>query len=517
MNDRSPRRGVARRWPRVGRDDRDDGRGGGRRGACRADRARHDAPAVHRRRAAPSSATSSSAGTTSWRRRWRSAPPAWSTTACCPVGLPGALAGALEAAESEQRPGITGREARLEPQAALARIVTDLNAFRTRHDLSRVVVVNVSSTEAPVEPHPAHEDPRRADGRAGPRTSAILPPSALYALAAIETGCAFVDFTPSVGARLPAIEALAEAHEVPLAGSDGKTGETFMKSALAPAFAARALKVRSWSGMNILGGGDGAALADPARAQSKLDSKGRLLEEILGYPVEAPIHIEDVRDMGEWKTAWDHIVFEGFLGMRMKLQFTWEGCDSRARRAAAARPDPAGGARARARRGAACWPNLAFFFKDPAGTQRAPAPPPVRDAGALGAPEGRRVMLPAPADVAELVRLPAVLSVPGDVLVGAAASGQVRERAAHRRAGRRVVVPVPGRDGAQRLRRPRGRRGRAAGAADPVGPRVAGVRARARRRADRRRGRARGRRRRRARAGRRSRRWPPRSGATTSR
>ena len=80
--------------------------------------------------------------------------------------------------------------------------------------------------------------------------------------------------------------------------------------------------------MNLLGGGDGAALADPARAQSKLDSKGRLLEEILGYPVEAPIHIEDVRDMGEWKTAWDHVVFEGFLGVRMKLQFTWEGCDS---------------------------------------------------------------------------------------------------------------------------------------------------------------------------------------------
>ena len=215
----------------------------------------------------------------------------------------------------------------MEPQAALARIVTDLNAFRTRHDLTRVVVVNVSSTEAPIEPHPAHDDPR-ALMDALDQNLGILPPSALYALAAVETGAAFVDFTPSVGARLPAIEALAEAHEVPLAGSDGKTGETFMKSALAPAFAARALKVRSWAGMNLLGGGDGAALADPERAKSKLDSKGRLLEEILGYPVEGPIHIEDVRDMGEWKTAWDHIVFEGFLGVRMKLQFTWEGCDS---------------------------------------------------------------------------------------------------------------------------------------------------------------------------------------------
>ena len=283
-----------------------------------------------------------------------------------PVGLPGALAGALEAAESDQRPGITGREARVEPQAALARIVTDLNAFRTRHDLTRVVVINVSSTEAPVDPHPAHEDPR-ALMDALDQNLPILPPSALYALAAIETGCAFVDFTPSVGARLPAIEALAEAHEVPLAGSDGKTGETFMKSALAPAFGMRALKVRSWAGMNLLGGGDGEALADPARAQSKLDSKGRLLEEILGYPVEAPIRIEDVRDMGEWKTAWDHIVFEGFLGVRMKLQFTWEGCDS-----ALAAPLLLDlirlAALALERHESGTIANLAFFFKDPAGT-----------------------------------------------------------------------------------------------------------------------------------------------------
>jgi myo-inositol-1-phosphate synthase len=284
-----------------------------------------------------------------------------------PIGLPAALGGALEAAETEQRPGITGREARAEPVAALARIVADLNAFRARHDLSRLVVVNVSSTEAPVEPHPGHEDPS-ALMDALDRGLGILPPSSLYALAAVETGSAFVDFTPSVGARLPALEMLAEAHEVPLAGSDGKTGETFLKSAIAPAFAARALRVRSWSGMNLLGGGDGAALADPARAQSKLDSKGRVLEEILGYPVEAPIHIEDVRDMGEWKTAWDHIVFEGFLGVRMKLQFTWEGCDS-----ALAAPllldlmRLMGLALERKQHGVIS--DLAFFFKDPAGTR----------------------------------------------------------------------------------------------------------------------------------------------------
>src|SRR3954452_9029234 len=284
-----------------------------------------------------------------------------------PVGLPQALGGAIEAAESEQRPGITGREARLEPASALNRIVDDLESFRTRHELSRVVVVNVSSTEAPVEPHAAHEDPSGLMD-ALDRGLGVLPPSSLYALAAVQTGAGFVDFTPSVGARLPAIEALAEAHEVPIAGSDGKTGETFMKSVLAPALGQRNLKVRSWAGMNILGGGDGAALADPARVQSKLDSKGRLLEDILGYPVEAPIHIEDVRDMGEWKTAWDHIVFEGFLGVRMKLQFTWEGCDSTL--AAPLLLDLLRlTALALERRERGFLPQLAFFFKDPAGTR----------------------------------------------------------------------------------------------------------------------------------------------------
>ena len=343
----------------------------------------------------------------------------------------------------------------------------------------------------------------------------VLPPSALYALAAIETGCAFVDFTPSVGARLPAIEALAEAHEVPLAGSDGKTGETFMKSVLAPALAARALKVRSWAGMNLLGGGDGAALADPARAQSKLDSKGRLLEEILGYPVEAPIHIEDVRDMGEWKTAWDHIVFEGFLGVRMKLQFTWEGCDS-----ALAAPllldlmRLMALALERGERGVLAEPRV--LLQGPGRHARARAAPPVRDARALGAPEGRRVSLPArggpgragPPAGGVVVSRATCWSVPrrparcGDVsrtagLVASSSCLYLAGMALNDYADRDVdAVERPGRPIPSGRVSPEFALGLA-------GALTAGA------------GAARGRRRRAARAGRRRCRWPPRSGATT--
>ena len=284
-----------------------------------------------------------------------------------PPGIPEAVAAQLAAAEAEMRSGISFREARTDPRAAIRRVAADLRAFREHQGLERVVVLNLCSTEPPAEPHPAHED---ADAltAALDRGLGILPPSSLYALAAIEEGCAFVDFTPSTGARLPAIEALAEAHDVPLGGSDGKTGETLMKSAVAPMFSARALRVRSWAGSNLLGGGDGEALADPVRAQSKINSKGRILDEILGYSVEAPVRIDCVRDLGEWKTAWDHIQFEGFLGVRMKLQFTWEGCDS-----ALAAPLLIDLARLsalaldRGERGFVR--ELAFFFKDPAGTE----------------------------------------------------------------------------------------------------------------------------------------------------
>jgi myo-inositol-1-phosphate synthase len=277
------------------------------------------------------------------------------------------VAEGLTEAEANTRPGIGWHEARTEPRVAVDRAAADLREFRARNDLEAVVVINVASTEPPVEPDPAHDDPA-ALGRALAGRRGVLPPSSLYALAAIETGCAFVDFTPSTGSRIDALTSLALDRGVPLAGSDGKTGETMLKSALAPAFAERALRVRSWAGTNLLGGGDGSALADPDRARSKLASKGRCVEEILGYPVEAPVRIERVGDLGEWKTAWDNITFEGFLGVRMRMQFTWEGCDS-----ALAAPlvlDLARlGALALDRGEAGELAELAFFFKDPMGTR----------------------------------------------------------------------------------------------------------------------------------------------------
>jgi myo-inositol-1-phosphate synthase len=195
----------------------------------------------------------------------------------------------------------------------------------------------------------------------------VLPPTAVAAYAAFSAGCPYVEFTPSPSVGLPALAELARRNGVPYAGCDGKTGETLLRTVLAPMFTARGLRVRSWAGTNLLGGGDGANLGDPSRARGKLESKARGLEVLLGKDVEAPLHIDNVPDLDERKVAWDHVSFEGFLGTRMSLQFTWNGYDSAlaaplvldlGRLVAAAHANGAKGALG----------ELAFFFKDPVGT-----------------------------------------------------------------------------------------------------------------------------------------------------
>lgn len=279
-----------------------------------------------------------------------------------PAALIAGVTDELAIVDERVRPGMEAGSA--DPLADVRRVADDLRSFRQRTGVERLVVVNVSSTEPPVEPHPAHADLARL-GSALERGERILPPSSLYAMAAFEAGASFIDFTPSTGARLPALDQLARERGLPWAGNDGKTGETLVKSALAPMFTARRLAVRSWVGMNILGGGDGATLADPHASLSKTRSKGRALEAALGYPVDAPVHIDNLPDMGEWKTAWDHVSFEGFLGTRMALQFTWQGCDS-----ALAAPLVLDlirlVSRAHERGRVGPLADLAFFFKDPA-------------------------------------------------------------------------------------------------------------------------------------------------------
>ncbi|MGN9804491.1 inositol-3-phosphate synthase [Micromonospora sp. L32] len=279
-----------------------------------------------------------------------------------PGRLAATLAAELTAVEEDLRPAPTGG-AQADRAAA---VVADLTAFRQRHRLDRVVMVDVSATEPAARPHPGHADPAALRAAlAGP--DEVLPPSSLYAYAAVEAGCPYVDFTPSTGLRLPALAELAVARGLPYAGHDGKTGETLVKSVLAPMFAMRHLAVRSWSGVNLLGGGDGATLADPAANAAKVSSKQRVLGETLGYLPQGGTRIEYVEELGDFKTAWDLITFTGFLGTGMRMEFSWHGCDS-----ALAAPLVLDLARLTAAAHAAGrvgpLTDLAFFFKDPLGS-----------------------------------------------------------------------------------------------------------------------------------------------------
>jgi len=219
------------------------------------------------------------------------------------------------------------RQART-PREAIDAIQSDLKAFKAAHKLDQVVVVNAASTEPPFE---VGEEQKSLDkllpalDRAAP---AALPTSSIYAFAAIDAGFAYVNMTPSRGATLPALEELAKKRNVPHAGQDLKTGETLVKSVLAPMFARRNLRVLSWVGHNILGNRDGQVLNDPDNKASKVKSKDALLAALLGYKPQSIVSIEYIESLDDWKTAWDHIHYEGFLGTKMMFQFTWQGCDS---------------------------------------------------------------------------------------------------------------------------------------------------------------------------------------------
>lgn len=222
-----------------------------------------------------------------------------------------------------------GRPARASTlRQEIAEIRASLSRFRRRNKLNRVVVVNLASTEPPLALDARHEDLAALEAALDRNDSKAVRASTLYAYAAIEEDCPYVNFTPSNGALFPAMIAMAERRGVPVMGNDGKTGETLVKSVLAPMFTGRNLEVLSWEGFNILGNMDGKVLDHPENKESKIRTKDRLLPEILGYTPHSRVHIDFVPSLDDQKTAWDFIHFRGFMGAKMSLQFIWQGYDS---------------------------------------------------------------------------------------------------------------------------------------------------------------------------------------------
>lgn len=239
-----------------------------------------------------------------------------------PGVLDGPDVGALELDPESARLGAAPQ------REQIAAVRADVEAFRAEHKLDRVVVVCVASTEAYRTDRPCWGTLAELES-ALDADAADLPASSVYAYAAFSAGAPFVNFTPNAGARPGALRELARRAGLPHCGNDGKTGETLLKTALAPMFAKRALKVLAWQGYNMLGNKDGEALADPVRREAKKRNKDEALRAILNDPaLHTEVGIDFVPSLHDWKTAWDFIHFEGFLGARMSMQVTWQGSDS---------------------------------------------------------------------------------------------------------------------------------------------------------------------------------------------
>jgi myo-inositol-1-phosphate synthase len=206
-------------------------------------------------------------------------------------------------------------------------LTRNVKDFKAANKLDRLIIVNLGSTERHAEVADVHRTVPAFEAGLN-RNDERISPAMKYLYLACKLGVGHVNFTPSL-TKVPALEALAESSGIPIAGEDGKTGQTLLKTALAPAFHVRQLKVEGWFSTNILGNNDGRVLDDPESNKTKVASKLSVLDEILGYEVtDHQVHINYYRPRGDEKEAWDNIDVLGFLGERMQIKINFLCKDS---------------------------------------------------------------------------------------------------------------------------------------------------------------------------------------------
>jgi myo-inositol-1-phosphate synthase len=206
----------------------------------------------------------------------------------------------------------------------------DIQTFRTEHGLDRLVMIWCASTEVYIEPSPVHLS-LKAFEKGLKENDPTISPSMIYAYAALSEGVPFGNGAPNLTLDVPALLALSKQKKVPISGKDFKTGQTLMKTVLAPAFKARLLGVSGWFSTNILGNRDGEVLDEPMSFKSKEISKLGALEYILQpelYPdlykdFYHKVRINYYPPRGDNKEGWDNIDIFGWLGypMQVKVDF----------------------------------------------------------------------------------------------------------------------------------------------------------------------------------------------------
>ncbi len=220
-------------------------------------------------------------------------------------------------------------------RAMLEAIRADINEFRDSKQVDRLVMIWCASTEIYIEPGPAHQDLESFE-KAIDAEDDTISPSMLYAYAALLEGVPFANGSPNLAVDTPVLRQLATERNIPISGKDFKTGQTLMKTVLAPMLKARQLGLSGWYSTNILGNRDGEVLDAPENFKTKEESKLGVLEYIL-EPSRNPelygdvfhkVQINYYPPRGDNKEGWDNIDIVGWLGYPMQIKVNFLCRDS---------------------------------------------------------------------------------------------------------------------------------------------------------------------------------------------
>ncbi|MDB5210776.1 MAG: inositol-3-phosphate synthase [Sediminibacterium sp.] len=214
-------------------------------------------------------------------------------------------------------------------------VMDDIENFRDANDCSRVVIVWCGSTEKYIEQSAVHESIEAFEEGLRNNDPAIAP-SMIYAYAALTLGVPFANGAPNLTCDIPALIDLAKETGTPIGGKDFKTGQTLMKTILAPGLSARALGIRGWFSTNILGNRDGLVLDDPDNFKTKEVSKLSVLDDILRPDINPELYgdlyhkvrINYYPPHGDNKESWDNIDIFGWLGYTMQIKINFLCRDS---------------------------------------------------------------------------------------------------------------------------------------------------------------------------------------------
>ncbi|MNK46965.1 Myo-inositol-1-phosphate synthase [compost metagenome] len=219
-------------------------------------------------------------------------------------------------------------------ELALA-VMDDIKNFKADNNCDRIVLVWCGSTEIYFEPSEVHSSLAAFEQGLKDNDSRIAP-SMIYAYAALKLGIPFANGAPNLTVDIPALIELAKETNTPIAGKDFKTGQTLMKTILAPGLAARSLGVNGWFSDNILGNRDGLVLDDPDNFKTKEVSKLGVLEDIFKPEINADLYgdmyhkirINYYPPHGDNKESWDNIDIFGWLGYKMQIKINFLCRDS---------------------------------------------------------------------------------------------------------------------------------------------------------------------------------------------